>query len=86
MKFLFDCFFLFSVKEKGRHQLTVRMKKEVLELGERERHETVLQRCGKRCCGQHQRPLAVTREFKGEWLSLCLFLIPATVSWHARLD
>lgn len=47
------------------------MRKDVLEVGKKERHEIFLQRCGKRCCGQHQWPLAVIMKFKGE-LSMCL--------------
>lgn len=47
------------------------MKKDMLEVGKKERHEIFLPRCGKRCCGRHQWPLAIITEFKGE-LSMCL--------------
>lgn len=47
------------------------MRKDVLEVVKKERHEIFLQRCGKRCCGQHQWPLAVIMKIKGE-LSMCL--------------
>lgn len=47
------------------------MRKDVLEVRKKERHKIFLQRCGKRCCGQHQWPLAAFMKFKGE-LSMCL--------------
>lgn len=47
------------------------MRKDVLEVVKIETHEIFLQRCGKRCCGQHQWPLAVIMKIKGE-LSMCL--------------